>query len=236
VRKCFWDRGANWKRGMGFGLVAEAPLAGVADESLRNACGRDPHIFFGVLPWGYGWIFPRGESVSVGIGGLLGQGVEFPRTFRAFVDDFFQPEVWKVIRPRGHLFPFGNFERTPGRGNILLVGDAARFVEPVTGEGIGFALESGQLAASAAGECLARGEPSTAGRTYNALVRRSLLPHLKQARIGRWLLFSKLCFPIAMRSLRRHPRLVHYYLELVAGKLSYANYLGRMTKDFWSGR
>jgi menaquinone-9 beta-reductase len=236
VRKLYWDRGASGKKGMGFGLVAEAPLDQLADDSFRDACARFPHIFFGILPWGYGWIFPQGDTVSVGIGGLLGEGVEFRKTFQSFVGGHFRPGTWESLNVRGHQFPFGRFERTPGRGNVLLVGDAARLVEPVTGEGIAFALESGQLAALAAERCLSRQSPAEAGHIYNALVQRQLLPHLRQARIGSWMLFSKLCFPIAMHSLKHRPKLVHYYFELVSGKITYTDYVRRMIREFLSRR
>ena len=46
---------------------------------------------------------------------------------------------------KGHFIPFGDFRRSPGKGNILLCGDAAGLVEPITGEGIAFAMLSGFL-------------------------------------------------------------------------------------------
>lgn len=233
VRETYWAADKNRRKGMAFGLVADAPIERFKTEQLREACSRFPHIFFGILPWGYGWIFPKGDTVSVGVSALLGIGIgaELRKTLKWLVCEHFREGTWESLRTRGHLVPFGNFERSPGRANVLLVGDAARLVEPVTGEGIGFALESGQLAAASAIECLSDGSPGNAGSVYTARVRRSILRHLRCATIGQWLLFSKPCFPIAMRDLRRHPRLVGYYLELAAGKISYPAFCGHMIAE-----
>lgn len=51
---------------------------------------------------------------------------------------------------RGHVVPAGGFDRNIAKGRVILVGDAAGFVNPVTGEGMYYAIKSGQLAAKAA--------------------------------------------------------------------------------------
>ena len=228
VRESHWAADKNRKKGMAFGLVAEVPIERFKTEEMREACSQFPHIFFGLRPWGYGWIFPKGNTVSVGLSSPLDKGADLRKTFESLVCEYFCEGTWESLRTCGHLVPFGNFERIPGRANVLLVGDAARLAEPVTGEGIAYALESAQLAAATAIECLSDRSPMKAGPLYTARMRRSILRHFRWASIGQWLLFSKPCFPIAMRDLRRHPRLVSYYLELAAGKMSYPGYGGRM--------
>ena len=232
VRRTFWPARKGWKKKMGFGLVADAPLEQVQSPEMRAACARFPHIFFGLIPWGYGWIFPKGDVVSVGLGTLLKRRDGIRNALRTLVEQQFRPGTWQSLRARGHLLPVGNRARAAGRDNILLTGDAAGLVEPVTGEGIAFALESARLAAAAAIESLSEGRPEKAGGTYAGLLRRKVLRHFTQASLARWFLFSKPCLPLAMRSLRRHPRLVRNYLELLSGKMSYLGYLRRMVLRF----
>src|SRR6266513_3506181 len=68
-------------------------------------------------------------------------------------------QTWRTITPltRSAL--------PPARENVLFVGDAARVVEPFTGEGIFYALRSGELAAAAAKEMI-RGNAADAARAY----------------------------------------------------------------------
>jgi len=99
--------------------------------------------------------------------------------------------------------------------------------EPVTGEGIGFAIESGRLAARAVADALAHGTPGRAAATYAAAFR-PLYRHMRQASCARWLLFPQPCLRRAMRALSHHPQLVRMFMEVLAGDLSYPEYFRRM--------
>jgi geranylgeranyl reductase family protein len=104
-------------------------------------------------PGGYGWLFPKGDHLNVGVGVWQPLGPSL-RQRLARVTQFygFEPEeLWGV---RGHHLPV----RQPGaplaEGNALLVGDAAGLLDPFTGEGIYAAVWSGQVAARHLGEYL----------------------------------------------------------------------------------
>jgi geranylgeranyl reductase family protein len=229
--KCLKARRWQSSSGLAFGLVADLPWEDLSNSGLREACARAPHFYFGVVPWGYGWVFPRGESACIGIGGLLNRRVRFRSRLEALVAEVCRAGTWPRLRVRGHLVPFGNFERSPGYGKVVLVGDAAGLVEPITGEGLGFALESSRLAATAILEALSNDAPSQTGGIYNAAYRRQIMPHFVEASLARQLLFPKLCFPFAMRALRHHPRFVPWYLDIVSGKTSYRNCFWRVLKE-----
>jgi len=224
------------RRRSGFGLAIEAPLHELATEELREACARVPHIYFGLAPWSYAWIFPCGDRVSLGFGGLRKRGVDFLRCTREFVAATCRPGAWERLRVRGHLLPLTACERRPGRGHTLLAGDAAGLVEPVTGEGIGFAVASGRLAAAAAADALAHGAPAEAARAYTRAYRREILPHFRQAQWARWLFFPKPCLHGAMRALERNGDRVRWYFDLLAGTLTYREYFGRLLRSRGSGR
>jgi geranylgeranyl reductase family protein len=104
-------------------------------------------VYFGDLKIGYGWIFPRKNVNVVGIGADFNLNrIRFNRSFEdinRIVSDFVQ-------KPKGAFIPFGEMVEKPVRDNkIFLIGDAAGFVDPVTGEGIYYALKSGEMVSKA---------------------------------------------------------------------------------------
>jgi geranylgeranyl reductase family protein len=117
-----------------------------------------------LLP-GYGWIFGMGDGTSnVGLG-LLNTSDAFGNTdYRALLARWLRsmPEEWGYVEEnrtepvRGAALPMG-FNRTPHyyRG-LLLAGDAAGMVNPFNGEGIAYAMESGEILARVVAQALAR--------------------------------------------------------------------------------
>lgn len=107
---------------------------------------------------GYMWIIPRGETTSVGVGSL---GIFSFNKLKNLVDAFIsehcpQAEIisrWTALIPNvRQLKTF--FQPIAGR-NIILIGDAAGHVSPISGSGIVYALLDGELAA----ETIAEGHP-----------------------------------------------------------------------------
>ena len=221
------------KQGTGLGLVTEIPIEFVKDEGERRLLCGEPNIFFGDIPWGYGWIFPQGEVLNVGIGAKLSVMPHFRQAIDELIRAHFREGTIGRIKLRGHLLPFGRFQRRPGQRNVLTVGDAAGLVEPLTGEGIAYALQSGILAGEAIRAAAAQGNYSFAGDIYNAMLQGPVIRPLRQAALSRWLFFPRPCFPLAMRGLARHPEIARWYWELLAGKLTYPQFWSRMVTVFW---
>ncbi|HEY4850209.1 MAG TPA: geranylgeranyl reductase family protein [Streptosporangiaceae bacterium] len=120
-----------------------------------------------LLP-GYGWIFGMGDGTSnVGLG-LLNtsaafQNIDYRGLLRRWLAGM--PAEWGFTEEnrtqpvRGAALPMG-FNRTPHytRG-LLLVGDAGGMVNPFNGEGIAYAMESGEIAARVITQALAQPDP-----------------------------------------------------------------------------
>jgi geranylgeranyl reductase family protein len=117
-----------------------------------------------LLP-GYGWIFGMGDGTSnVGLG-LLNTSTAFQNIdYRVLLRRWLaaMPAEWGLreenrTQPvRGAALPMG-FNRTPHyTGGLLLTGDAGGMVNPFNGEGIAYALESGEIAARVVTQALAR--------------------------------------------------------------------------------
>jgi geranylgeranyl reductase family protein len=105
---------------------------------------------------GYGWVFPKGEHISIGVGGPR----EYVKQIREYNREYLRRhgvDGQAPLRFSGHALPVRTGLAPVVRGQALLVGDAAGLLEPFTGEGIGYAARSGQLAGEAIGAYL-RGE------------------------------------------------------------------------------
>ena len=133
----------------GFALETDVPLNGQSFEMQFD---------FGVVPHGYGWIFSKRDHYNLGV------YTSSPdvRLTRADVQRYLAAQMPGIDAQAivGHKIGFGgwNAESTPRR--ILLVGDAAGLVESLLGEGIYYAVKSGQAAALAIERELATGAPA----------------------------------------------------------------------------
>lgn len=227
VRRALW--GGGWPSGrIGLGLVTDLPAASLRPDMTGVMTRLMPEIHFGDVPWGYGWVFPKGDKVSIGVGGLIRLNPDMRAHLRRLVDRCCVEGTWQAARVEGHLLPCGCIHRPAARRNALLLGDAAGIVEPITGEGIAAALESGLLAAEAVVAALRQGRPDGAGTAYCRLLRARVHPQIRQALWARHLIFPAACQRLAMRRLARSQRLVRMYLELLAGEISYVDYFRRM--------
>jgi geranylgeranyl reductase family protein len=180
-----------------------------------------------LLP-GYGWIFGMGDGTSnVGLG-LLNTSKAFGNTdYRGLLKRWLKsmPEEWGYTEEnrtepvRGAALPMG-FNRTPHYANgLLLAGDAAGMVNPFNGEGIAYAMESGELLARVVAQALARPTQAEVERVLRGY------PEELQAAYGRYYTlgrtFVKLIGrPQLMRYLTSrgmtHPQLMRFALKLLA--------------------
>jgi geranylgeranyl reductase family protein len=193
---------------IGFALEVEHPGAD-ADRPLR--------IDFGAANWGYGWQFPKTQGTTIGVGGVLSRNSDMKAALRRYLTTL---GISENLPFKGQFLPFGAFRATPGRGRILLAGDAAGLVDPITGEGIAHALHSGALAADAARNALSAGTPDTALTLYSQSLR-PVHNGLRHARLLRNLMFREALRPAFVRSFRNSRTLRDDYFRLMAGETDY---------------
>ena len=161
--------GLRLKRRYGIAREMEIPFVSSTDwhpDLEPAACYLD----YGTVRNGYAWIFPKAGCLSVGAGMLLpskpAAEVEknVGRVLKQAMESLLRsvglalPEGEGAPRLWGHPIPFwtGVEPLASPCGRFLLVGDAAGLVQPLFGEGIQYAVRSGDLAA----QCLASGEPT----------------------------------------------------------------------------
>ncbi len=192
------------------------------DKSSASAGGRER-----LLP-GYGWIFGVGDGTSnVGLGILNTSSawgkVDYRDLLRRWLDQ--TPEEWgyreenRTQPVRGAALPMG-FNRQPHytRG-MLLVGDSGGMVNPFNGEGIAYAMESGQLAAEIIAQALARPTDDARERALAAYPQTLKSTYGGYYTVGR--VFVKLIgddrvMKLATRHGLPHPVLMRFVLKLMA--------------------
>jgi geranylgeranyl reductase family protein len=180
-----------------------------------------------LLP-GYGWIFGMGDGTSnVGLG-MLNTSDAFGKTdYRELLKRWLRsmPEEWGYTEEnrtepvRGAALPMG-FNRTPQyHKGLMLAGDAAGMVNPFNGEGIAYAMESGEILARVVAQALARPSLAETERVLRSY------PEELQAAYGRYYTLGRVFVELIGRpKLMRyatsrgmhHPQLMKFALKLLA--------------------
>jgi geranylgeranyl reductase family protein len=132
----------------------------------------------------YAWAFDRGDGLAnVGYGELLpGPRRGTPPTRTLLLDELERLVPGAAAtgdRWRGHHLPLSGWRWHQPDGPMLLAGDAAALVNPMTGEGIYYAVATGISAGRAAARAVREGRPQQAGSAHRTAVRRLLGTHLR---------------------------------------------------------
>ena len=155
--------------GIDAGIVRGVALEGNAswDDLERDPYEETAWVELGVVPGGYGWVFPKGDHANLGVGGWMSEGPKL----RAHLDRLAREhrvDPARLESVRGHRLPMRTLGTPAGRGRVLLVGDAAGLVDPLSGDGIYEAFVSAKLAA----EAILAARPETYDETLAAALDR----------------------------------------------------------------
>lgn len=184
---------------------------------------------------GYIWVFPRCGHLSVGICGKGVPAVEL----RGRLDLYMRERGISSAGARfySHLLPCldkGSWRhnRVAGDG-WMAVGDAAGLVDPITGEGIYYAMRSGDLAAQALLAEMREAEPAAA---YRRLLRRDFAIDLEfGSRLAKRVFLGRfLCAPLPRRMVeftRHSPRFAAVMEDLFAGRQPYTGLKRRLLSN-----
>jgi len=138
-------------------------LTGKAKKFYEDRC----EIWYGagISPNLYGWVFPKADFATIGTGAPYGHGrymddymAAFKKRLNGRIDGA------KLLKRQAHPLPMGPIKKKV-YGNVLLVGDAAGTVMPISGEGIYYGIMSGKLAA----EAVIKGDLASYGREWEKI-------------------------------------------------------------------
>lgn len=210
-------RWSRWE--LGVSLSAEV---GFPDGS---ALSREPELIelYLVPPLraAFGWAFHRRNGLHVGIGATANDafrlrqayGTHFGRVMEAVRLNLPSP------RPKGHVLPMGGLRRRIAREGVLLVGDAAGFVDPFSGEGIYHAIRSGKMAAEVLAESLTSGSLNKTAPEYTRRCYQEFMEEFRLSMLLAALLGKKDGIPFAV--VQANPSLVFLLADVLYAAGSY---------------
>jgi len=208
-------------RELSFTYELDIPATG---EERRDLTDDTLHIDFDLFRDGYGWVMPHGASWNIGVWGLATSA----RRVRSLHAGYFgavpvggEHRQAAAFDRMAWIIPSGGVRRPIGAGRIFLAGDAAGFTDPFFGEGIRYAIASGQIAAAvivAAARTAAASSPKLQ-REYASACHAAIGRRLREARIfdtifRRWA-------RVVLGLFRANPEILERYLDVSAGRRSY---------------
>ena len=180
-------RNAGLQDTIEMGMAWEAEVNAVA-EDLERLSGT-VYLDWGTVPGGYAWVFPKKDHFSIGVGGPARLSRSMMHYYDSFVSsisrdpsaksgsgirflDTRAKASWPIpIRTKKSLFH---------AGRVLVAGDAAGLGDPLTGEGIYYAVRSGKIAALSCSEYLSGASQSL--ENYSARINSELMTELLEAK------------------------------------------------------
>ena len=226
-------------------LVRRRMTTPFARDQLSIATGWYAHgatsdeivIEFVADPPGYIWSFPRPDHLAIGICAELSAGVEaaqlrerlaaWIRTTRIAPGARLQPYSWPIPSLSNDDFAELSVSGAPG---WFLVGDAAGLVDPLTREGIYFALVSAEWAADA----IASGQPYMC-ELYEDRVRDRVAPELARASQLKTRFFTAPFAALMMDAIARSEPIRRVAADLIAGRQCYETLKWRLVRTFEVG-
>lgn len=216
-------------------LVRRRVSRAFARHDLSIACGYFVHgqtshridIEFVPRPAGYLWSFPRHDHLAIGICAQADEASV--TTLMPIVDGWMQANVRDGRRDR-YSWPIPSLTVTtlerevPSGDGWMLLGDAAGLVDPITREGIFFALQSAQLAAAS---LTSAADPATA---YLERVREAIYSELMRAARLKARFYRPTFMSLLLSALQRSQRIGGIMADLVAGEQPYHSLRGRLLK------
>lgn len=173
----------KWKRN----LISGFEIFVKRNEMEEGLIGRDldrPILFLSLVKWGFAWMFPRSDRVVLGLGGLFckNRGNLLKLFYRFLLDHgISEPKRYKI---RSHNIPCGYYMTRPVYNNVILVGDAGGYVDPLLGEGIFYAQRTAELASWAIHRNITEG--ISLDKMYRKLLWKYVLPEFFNAKVARF--------------------------------------------------
>ncbi len=198
-------------------LEGELTLPPETLRTLENTVRLD----IGEIPHGYGWLFPKEKNWSVGVG-TVKQPERHPREYYASLlkNQHIEDEIIDEQR-LGYRIPlFSRRSAEISKDGSLLIGDAAALVDPFLGEGIYYAIRSGQIAAETIHRAL---EQDTRDLDdYRRRIAEEIWPEFEAAaRVAKFAFqFPRLSYAVFMA----HTEMAYSFVKILQGSLSYRKY------------
>ena len=152
--------------------VAVAVEVAVPRDTTTLDRETPPCFDFGAIPRGYGWVFPKDDHWNVGLY-TLDKSTSLREQLRTYIArKGFRTTGDPLATFAAHRFPYGGYTVSLPTAPVYIVGDAGAFGDPIMGEGIYHAVESGRIAGETIADCVAGTE---APANYYQRLRKTVL-------------------------------------------------------------
>ena len=209
---------------------ARADLSIATGFFVHGCSGRDITIAFENTPPGYLWAFPRPDHLAVGVCAQADRST--PAMLLPPAEKWIAEHLRGPIRMDRYSWPIPSLRAStiereqPSGARWLLLGDAGGMVDPITREGIFFALVSADCAA----DSLLAGDDAAA--RYASLVRGSIYSELLRAARLKEAFFSPRFISLLIRALQTSARIRDVMADLIGGQQSYRGLRRRLLRTF----
>ena len=208
------------KETLAFGIEAYIPREKLSTDSID--------IYFNYIDGGYVWVFPHGKTVCAGAVNQYKKEVDYKEILSGFLTDMgVNPDEVKYV---GAFLPYGgvvNQSKLPE--NVLLAGDAAGFADPISGEGLYMALQSGISAAQAM--------QSNAPKSVYLNSVKPLKRAVTDGKKAQKLFYSKPVFNKMLNKARGKQKFVSFYFDNAVEEYNYEyRQLFKLYKDYKSNK
>lgn len=209
-------------------------LAALEYEHYTKELDGKLYIDFDYNDSGYAWNFPKSDGLSLGIGGFLkGQekgNVGLPKRLGDYSSQFDVAELDKQ-HLHGHPILLYSGRQQLVHGNIVLIGEIAGCVDPLTAEGIRPAIKSGFLAAKVLAYCVRENKPKALAN-YDLAFHKEIGSDFYYARIMAYFLNKNLKRILPMISTQSA---VNGFMSVFSGKTTYKEKINfrRILKLIW---
>ena len=192
----------------------------VIEHDQFEKLNKTARFDFGLVPNGYAWVFPKKEHLSIGSLTMNKPGINLHHYLKEYYKVL---GIIKIIREEkhGYVIPLHSKLQKFVYGRILISGDTASLADPITAEGISYAITSGIYAASAI--INGQGNKGQVSRIYESDVQKTL-NELKYARYLAFFIYKS----SALRSFvfkMYGKKLSNLMTDVITGKVKYSELL-----------
>ncbi len=198
------------------GIVAEIEED---NKSIDKYIHNSIDVHFGLFKNGYGWIFPHEKYFSVGIGGLA-KNLLHPK--QKMLDFLHKNNFNNNYKLHSHIIPAGGIERRITSSRVILCGDSAGFVDSFYGEGIAYAIRSGQIAVEVISKIILNKDDLRTIKNYEDICKKEFIDNLKYSLILSKIIYSH---PSILLKIFTNNEAFNKYLEVPSMKISYKKYI-----------
>ncbi len=150
----------------------------IVPEKVRASWDSTIRLDLGNVAGGYGWVFPKKDHLSIGVCGPVSQAGNLKPYYRRFIDSL-KLGTYEETRRQAHSISMRRGRSPLQQDRVMLLGDAAGLCDPLTGEGIYYAIKSARIAAPVIAEYLQGNTPDLTG--YQLEIDKEITPELEIA-------------------------------------------------------